>query len=74
MTSNTSTTTEAIQDEIISELRAIREAYAERFGFDIRAIYQEAKREEERGGREIVVREPRRIDDDAEGNPSDRRD
>jgi hypothetical protein len=40
------------QDEIIKEVRAIREAYAEQFGFDIQAIWRDAKEQRERvGGR-----------------------
>jgi hypothetical protein len=31
-------------DEIIREVRSIREAYAEEFGFDIRALFEDAKR------------------------------
>lgn len=34
------------QDEIIEEVRAIREAYGARFEFDVRALYTEAKRSE----------------------------
>jgi hypothetical protein len=48
------------QDEIITEMRAIREAYAERFGFDIRALWQDAKELEGEGGRQVIALEPRR--------------
>ena len=48
------------QDEIIKEVRAIREAYAERFGFDIRALCQDAKEHEGEGGRPVVALEPKR--------------
>ena len=33
-------------DEIIQEVRANRKAYAEQFGFDIRALYRDAKERE----------------------------
>ena len=47
------------QDEIIKEVRALREAYAERFGFDVQALYQDAKRREQAAGRRTVAFEPR---------------
>jgi hypothetical protein len=47
------------QDEIIQEVREIREAYAERFGFDIHRIYLDAKEHESRSGREVVRLEPK---------------
>ena len=49
------------QDEIIREVRSLREAYAERFGFDIRALYEDAKRHEGEAGRKVVSLEPRII-------------
>jgi hypothetical protein len=48
------------QDEIIHEVRAIREAYASRFNFDIRALYRDAKEQESKDGRKVVSLEPRR--------------
>ena len=48
------------QDEIIKEVRAIREAYGARLGFDIRAIYNEAKQSEGKSGRPVIAPEPRR--------------
>lgn len=48
------------QDEIIKEVRAIREAYGARLGFDIRALYNEAKQSEGKSGRPVIAPEPRR--------------
>jgi len=48
------------QDEIIKEVRAIREAYGARLGFDIRALYNEAKQSEGKSGRPVITLEPRR--------------
>jgi hypothetical protein len=48
------------QDEIIKEVRAIREAYGARLGFDIRALYNEAKQSEGKSGRPVIALEPRR--------------
>ncbi len=48
------------QDEIIQEVRALREAYASRFNFDIRALYRDAKEREQKEGHKVVSLEPRR--------------
>lgn len=50
------------EDEIIREVRAIREAYAERFGFDIQALFADAKAREGQGGRRVVRLEPRLLE------------
>ena len=50
------------QDEIMTEVRAIRDAYAESFGFDIGALYQDAKAREKESRRKIVDLEPRRVE------------
>ncbi len=50
-----------IEDEIIREVRAIRAAYAERFGFDIRALYLDAKERETKSHRLAVDLEPRLV-------------
>jgi len=43
------------------KIESFRESYAERFNFDIQAIYQDAKRSEAQSDRKKVVLEPRRI-------------
>lgn len=48
------------QDEIIKEVRAIREEYASRFDFDIQAIYRDAKAHEGEDQRKVVTLEPKR--------------
>lgn len=48
-------------DEIIAEVRAIREAYAARFNYDMDAIFQDAKEREKRTTRRVVTLEPKRI-------------
>ena len=35
-----------LNDEIVEEVRAIREAHAARFGYDLRAIYEDLKKSE----------------------------
>ncbi len=49
------------QDEIIKEIYAIREAYGERFDFDVEAILRDAKEREIKSTRKVVSLEPRRI-------------
>ena len=50
------------QDEVMKEVRAIREAYAARFGYDIDAIAQDARAKEAQSGHEVVSRRPKRIE------------
>jgi len=49
------------EDPIVQEVRAIREAYAEKFGFDLHAICEDLRREQRASGRKVVRLEPRRI-------------
>ncbi|MGI9175359.1 MAG: hypothetical protein ACR2GR_08595 [Rhodothermales bacterium] len=49
------------QDEVMREVRAIREAYAARFGYDIDAISRDARVKEAQSGHEVVSRPPKRI-------------
>jgi hypothetical protein len=48
-------------DSLVDEVRAIREAYAERFQFDPDAIYLDLKAQEKAGGRKLVSLPPRRF-------------
>jgi hypothetical protein len=42
-------------DEIVEEVRAIREAHAARLGYDLDAIYQDLKEQEQQSRRQIVA-------------------
>ena len=53
------------QDEVIRELRANREAYAARFGYDVRAILRRSREQAVEEGWPVVHREPRRIKPEA---------
>ena len=55
------------QDEVIREVRAIREALAAEQGYDVRALFEVAKRREGEGGREVVRLEPRRVETEVGG-------
>lgn len=35
-----------LNDEIVDEVRAVREAHAAKFGYDLRAIYEDLKKSE----------------------------
>jgi len=48
-------------EQIIGEVRATRERLAAERGYDIRALYEEAKRRQQESGREVVELEPRRL-------------
>jgi hypothetical protein len=47
-------------DPLVDEVRAIREAYAKRFNYDLKAIYRDLKRQERKSGRKIVSFAPKR--------------
>ena len=50
------------EDEIMQEVRAVREAYAARFGCDVRALMAHLREQAEQSGRAVVKRKPRRIE------------
>lgn len=47
-------------DDVLLEVRTVREAYAKRFGYDLRAIHRDLKVQEQLGGRRLVSLSPRR--------------
>lgn len=47
-------------DPIIAELRAIREAYAARFDYDVAAMFRDIQARQKASGREYVSLPPRR--------------
>ncbi len=50
-----------MQDEIIAEVRAIREALAARFDYDVDRLFEEAKRRERISDRERIAPSPKRL-------------
>jgi len=42
-------------DPMVDEVRRVRDAYAARFNYDLRAIYRDLKEKEKRNGREVVT-------------------
>ena len=51
------------EDPIVEEVRAVRTNFAARFGFDLRAIYNELKRLEKGSDRAFVSYSPRLVRD-----------
>jgi hypothetical protein len=41
-------------DPIVDDVRRVRDAYAARFNYDLRAIYRDLKEQEKRSGRKFV--------------------
>ena len=41
-------------DSIVEEIRKVREEHAEKFNFNLDAIYQDLKKREKKSGRKIV--------------------
>lgn len=41
-------------DPIVDEVRRVRDAYAARFNYDLRAIFRDLKEKEKRSGRKVV--------------------
>jgi hypothetical protein len=48
------------EDKIVAEVRSVRQAHAEKFDFDLPAIYQDLKDQEEKSGRATVSFPPKR--------------
>jgi hypothetical protein len=53
-------------DPIVDEVRRVRDAYAARFNYDLRAIYRDLKEQEKRSGRKLVSY----VNETAEAAPS----
>ena len=52
---------EPIQDEIIAEVRATREALAAEFGYDLDRLFDEMKRREAASDRKKIAPSPKRL-------------
>ena len=49
------------QDPVVEEVRAIRDAYAKQFDYDLEAIYRDLKEQEAKSGWKVVSLQPKRI-------------
>jgi hypothetical protein len=49
-------------DAVLAEIRRVREAYAEQFGGDVRAMLANLRRRQHESGRPVASRQPKRIE------------
>lgn len=47
-------------DEIVEEVRNVRNEYAAQFKYDLEAIFRDLKQQEEKSDREIITRPPKK--------------
>lgn len=50
-----------MKDPIIAEIRRVREAYAEKFNYDVYAMLRDLKERQTKSGREVVSLPPKRL-------------
>ena len=53
--------TDVRKDPIVEEVRQVREAHAERFGYDLKAIVCDLQKHERQGSRKVVSFPPKRL-------------
>lgn len=46
-------------DELVEDVRKVREEYAAKFNYDLEAIYQDLKKQEREGRRKVVSLPPK---------------
>lgn len=54
-----------MEDEIVEEVRRVREAYAAQFGYDIRKMVEDLRRHSDEAGRQTVSLPPKPVDPQA---------
>jgi hypothetical protein len=47
-------------DEIVEEVRKVRDEYAAQFDYDLEAIFRDLKQQEEKSDREVITRPPKK--------------
>jgi hypothetical protein len=55
-----------MNDPIVEEVRQVRAEYAEKFNYDLKAIFADLRKQQEASGREFVMFSARRIADPRE--------
>ena len=58
--------TSETRDEVIEKVRAVREAYAARFNYDIAALFHHAREQAKLTERRVVKRQPKPVEEVAE--------
>ena len=48
-------------DAIVAEVRRIKEAHAAKYGYDVRAMAQALRKQQQHAGRKVVSLAPRRV-------------
>ena len=54
------------RDEVIENVRAVREAYAARFNYDVAALFRHARERAKQTERKVVKRQPKPVEEVAE--------
>lgn len=50
------------EDPVVAEVRAIRDAYAKRFDYDLEAMARDLRAKEAQGGRPVIAPAPRKAE------------
>jgi len=50
------------KDEIVEEVRKVRDEYAAKFDYDLNAIYKDIKKQEKKSRRKIVSLQPKKAE------------
>jgi hypothetical protein len=58
------------KDPVVEEVRAIRDAYAKQFNYNLEAIYRDLKEQEAKSGWEVVSFPPKRIEPEKRTRPA----
>ncbi len=53
-----------MNDPIVEEVRAAREAYARKFNYDLKAMVEDLKERQKRSGRKVVTLPPKPVRDE----------
>lgn len=49
-----------MKDDIVEQIRKVREEHAAKFNYDLAAIFQDIKEQEKQSGREVTVLPPKK--------------
>jgi hypothetical protein len=50
------------KDEIVEEVRKVRDEYAAKFNYDLDAIYEDIKKQEKKSRRKVVSLSPKKVE------------
>ena len=50
------------KDEIVEEVRRVRDEYAAKFNYDLDAIYEDIKKQEKQSERKVVSLPPKKVE------------